>query len=70
MTKEEIKKVLEEFVQEDGTIDLDGACEALVKEIQPVVDELAELKEVVEKGKVDEEPFKKILSKYDRGDCK
>ena len=31
MTKEEIKKVLEEFIQEDGTIDLDGASEALEK---------------------------------------
>lgn len=31
MKKEDIKKVLEEFVQEDGTIDLDGASEALEK---------------------------------------
>lgn len=31
MTKEEIKKILEEFVQEDGSIDLDGASEALEK---------------------------------------
>ena len=34
MEKEEIKKVLEEFVQEDGTIDLDGACEALESTIE------------------------------------
>lgn len=34
MTKEEIKQVLEEFVQEDGSIDLDGAIEALESVIE------------------------------------
>lgn len=34
MTKDEIKKVLEEFVQEDGSVDLDGAIEALESVIE------------------------------------
>lgn len=67
MTKEDIQKVLEQFVEEDGTFDLEKASEALMAGIQPFLDELEKLKE--ETGHTEEakkDPFDEILAKYQK----
>lgn len=65
MTAEDIKKVLEEFVDEEGQFDIDKASEALEELIKESLGDSTESdKEDKKEDKPD--PFKKIMSKYDK----
>ncbi len=67
MNVEQIKEVLETFVDEEGVIAIDKASEALLEGFQPILDELEELKKKtgddVEEKK---DPFAEILAKYEK----
>ncbi|CPW51467.1 TPA: hypothetical protein IUW66_002863 [Enterococcus faecalis] len=67
MTAEDIKKVLEEFVDEEGQFDIDKASEALEELIKESLGDSMESDKEDKEDKEDKpDPFKKIMSKYDK----
>ena len=65
MTAEDIKKVLEEFVDEEGQFDIDKASEALEELIKESLGDSTE-SDKEDKKEDTPDPFKKIMSKYDK----
>ncbi|MGI8170378.1 hypothetical protein ACR0Q6_11850 [Enterococcus lactis] len=67
MTVEEIKKVLEQFIDEQGVVDIDKASEALLEGIQPILEELEELKQQIGNDTGEKkDPFAEVLAKYEK----